>query len=367
MAWRGVFGRSWVARLILGALMLAAAPGARAQYYDGHSEVDIEEVRRSALLLYGYQPLSMGLNSAGTDWKRRIGSEDARSLLSRETVDDTLLFLMSPTLPDAPRMTPDPAAAHRFCSAALAGQVSDTAELRRAAVCIARFPDLGARHGERIAAAFTGQSSAFVPRLDVGSSATAHDALLLYRALRFCGCGPETMRASLLAIVVRTEPVFAAGYTACPGWRCATEAESMALGSYTAVLRGAIFALIENPDLATDPGIQPLLRLAGTEQMRLSVQMTRRATARFMERPCSEVAFDYAECRRRYPYNNHLTAVALKMASGFILDTRPMARRCAVLLRQMREMEPELRLDPGLARAMDRFAAQRCPAKSRAP
>lgn len=337
---------------MLAALALLFAAPAHAQAgYDGHGDPEPWQLREEAVQLDGYEPIFNGLKGASPDWKWRLTTEDANRLIVDETLDDTLLYLISPTIPDKPHLKPDPLAASAYCAAALAEGTDDTGAFRRAAICVARFPELGAAHGEALAAALA-------PAIDMPNLFAAHDALLLYRALRHCGCGSPATLSALIAIVARSAPLFETGLAECPGLNCGVRSEPLA--RYRIITRGLILAAIEHPDMIGDPALQPLLAFAARREVTTPIRLRLTEVAKPMRTTCARFETDYARCRADLPYNPYVEPAAIKMTSTFILDARPPAKRCAALIRSQRKIAPELAWHPGLDRAVQRLVATHC-------
>lgn len=136
--------------------------------------------------------------------------------VTEESLNETLSFLVLPRASlEAAYTVAGTSHLRAFCSAAVTGSIADRAEIRRAALCIARFPEQSIGVADKLGAALLIDMPAGEILTTVENALLAQELIFFYRALNYCKCGSVGLQRAILAAVARLIPPFAAQERSC--------------------------------------------------------------------------------------------------------------------------------------------------------
>jgi hypothetical protein len=310
---------------------------------------DRDVVREKGVLLYGYQPIFNGLKSSQGDWREGIMAEGAAFPITEESLNETLLFLaLSPALPETANAVAGIGEVRAYCSAAVTGSIAGRAEMRRAALCIARFPDLAAGVADRLGATLLADMPSGEVPTTSDNALLAQELIFLYRALHYSNCGSPALQKAILAAVARLVPPFAAQERSCRIANCPPRFDNAAFRAYAVAATSLVEAVMEAPDLVRDPHVKEVITGAADYILRRTVLPSAASLSDELKSFCVEAELEYAVCRKQFRRNPRLLGALGGSLATYLTDRFQGGRGCGQLRARTRELEPELQWEPDL-------------------
>jgi hypothetical protein len=308
---------------------------------------DPESRRAATVRLYAYQPLYLGLESAGP-WEAAIAAPTGYAIFSARAIDDTLLMILDRSGPNEPGLRPDSAAAHSLCNGLLRESSPwARAQVRLFALCLARSvgeaDELRSEGIARARTALAGDSAG----AETGFPHAAMDRIMLFRAGQFCGCAGEfdpQLIAAAADILARSSP------------------DGPRAGDYVQTWASLVLARLESPRAAvwSDAAVGRALDLSARGLRLRLYPFASQNVDEVMVSVCAELGLSYADCRPVFHAGPMLPARVVLIVSDFIAATHPLADRCAALRREMGQIAGELGFRPDIAATLSRFRITEC-------
>jgi hypothetical protein len=323
-----------------------------------------DDVLASRLRMHGFRTLFGGL-AHERDWRVGILISDQGDLMTRQSLDDTLLFLMlSPEWPETAGQTIDPDLAQAFCRRVLEATPRDIASLRRGIVCIAGFPELAREGLGRLRDGFVALEPAGHASITAQAGQHAQNAALFYRALRHCQCGSPELLQFLIETLIRSGGPLVQAVQTCPEINCPLP--NSITGAANGIAREVLLALIESPDVYQNTHLANIIgfsfhrmrrNIIGRPPIRGIVELEREQ----LHELCTLHEPNYDACRARYPYSGYLQyqlGIALIVYHS-IDGTR--SERCRQLALHLSRLEGDLIWQPEYRPIVNHIISYNCP------